>query len=451
MKKNSYYLILILLLSVTACKKDNSSTNPDVKPITINIKLSYETEQTEIGLGLEKTQVKITNITTTQAYTGETAADGTVEFKNVAPGNYDISAVQTIAAADYNAKAGTNLTEAIVFNGTLSRQSLGQNSTLSIVLKTGRVGDLVIKQIYYAGSHVTNGALFRDQFVELYNNSNVTLYADSLYFGQTVNVGTALNKIDFTRGYYLPGGQYDWTKSIQMNNSKANSDYVYMSALFMIPGTGKQYPILPGTSMIIASNALNHKVPYIGADGKSIGVKDPSLTVDLSKADFEVYLGDQPGINRLASDLDNPAVPNVTVIDGGANRDLILDNNGRDGVVIFKSAVNPKMWGKFPTPDVVQIIAGTKTYIQVPINLILDGVGLNQTTAISRTPKYMNDSVDAGETYVTKGAYSSQSVVRRTNKTINGRVVLKDSNNSTNDFGVLNMADVSKSAASFIN
>lgn len=451
MKKNSYYLILILLLSVTACKKDNSSTNSDVKPVTINIKLSYETEQTDLGLSLEKTQVKITNITTTQAYTGVTAADGTVEFKNVAPGNYDIAAVQTIAAADYNAKAGTNLTEAIVFNGTLSRQSLSQNSSLSIVLKTGRVGDLVIKQIYYAGSHVTNGALFRDQFIEIYNNSNVTLYADSLYFGQTINVSTALNKIDFNKGYYLPTGQYDWTKSIQMNNSKANSDYVYMSALFMIPGTGKQYPILPGTSIIIAANALNHKVPYTGADGKAIGVKDPSLTVDLSKADFEVYLGDQPGINRLASDLDNPAVPNVTVIDAGANRDLVLDNNGRDGVVIFKSAISPKIWGRFPTPDVVQIIASTKTYIQVPVNVLIDGVGLNQTTAINRVPKYMNDSVDAGETYVTKGAYSSQSVARRTNKTINGRVVLKDTNNSTNDFGVLNMADASKSAASFIN
>jgi hypothetical protein len=451
MKTNSYFIILILLLTIAACKKDNSSSNSDVKPVTININLSYEAAHTELGMSLEKTQVKITNLTTTQTYTAAASADGSVEFKDVAPGNYDVSAVQTISAADYNLKAGTNLTEAVIFNGILSRQSLVQNSKLSIVLKTGRVGDLVIKQIYYSGSHVTNGAVFRDQFVEIYNNSNATLYADSLYFGQIVNVSSALNKVDFSRGYYLPGGQYDWTKSIGMSNSKANTDYVYMSSLFMIPGNGKQYPILPGTSIIIASNAMNHKMPYTGTDGKAIAIKDPSLTVDLSKADFEVYLGNQNDINPLASDLDNPAVPNLTVLDRGSNRDLVLDVLGRDGLVIFKSAADPRIWKKFPTPDVVQVIASTKTYYQVPVAILIDGVGLNQTAAINRAPKYMNDVIDAGEIFTAKGSYSSQSVLRKTNKMVNGRVILKDTNNSSNDFGVLNLVDASKSASSFIN
>ncbi|MBB5634446.1 hypothetical protein HDE68_000331 [Pedobacter cryoconitis] len=451
MKKNSYFLILIFLLTVAACKKDNTSGNSDVKPVTINVNLSYEAENTELGMPLEKTQVKITNLTTTQTYTAAAGADGSVEFKDVAPGNYDVSAVQTISAADYNLKAGTNLTEAVVFNGILSRQSIVQNSKLSMVLKTGRVGDLVIKQIYYSGSHVTNGAVFRDQFVEIYNNSNATLYADSLYFGQTVNVSSALNKVDFSKGYYLSGGQYDWTKSIGMSDSKANTDYVYMSSLFMIPGNGKQYPVLPGTSIIIAANAMNHKIPYIGADGKAIPIKDPSLTVDLSKADFEVYLGNQSDISPLASDLDNPSVPNLTVIDRGGNRDLVIDVLGRDGLVIFKSAVDPRIWRKFASPDVNQIIATTKTYYQVPVNVLIDGVGLNHTTVNNRVPKYMNDVVDAGETFTTKGSYSSQSVVRKTSKTVNGRVILKDTNNSSNDFGVLNMADASKSASSFIN
>jgi len=452
MKKTIYFLFAMLILAIAACKKDNvPDTNNDVKPVTISVKLSYEAENTALALSLEKTEVKITNLTTTQSYTATSNTDGVATFTAISPGNYDVSAVQTIAAEDYNTKAGTNVTDAVIFNGTLSRQALTQDGQLAVTLKTGRIGDLVIKQIYYSGSSAANGAVFRDQFVEIYNNSNQTLYADSLYFGQVINTATALNKIDFSKGFYQSGGQYDWSKSIGMNTTNANTGYVYTSALFMIPGTGTQHPILPGTSIIIAATALNHKSPYTGADGKAISVKDPTLTIDLSAADFEVYLGDQNGINPLASDVDNPAVPNLTVIDRGANRDLVLDALGRDGLIIFKSKVDPKTWGKFPTPEVTQIISTTKTYIQVPVNLIIDGVGLNTTVVANRIPKYMVDAIDAGETYTTGGSYSSQSVVRKTNKTVSGRIVLKDSNNSANDFGTLTKSDPSKSATSFIN
>lgn len=451
MKKINYFLMIVLLLNTLACKKNELTENGDAKPVTININLAYEADNTELGLSLEKAEVKITNLTTNQVYKGITIADGSVTFKNIAPGNYDISAVQTISAADYNLKAGTNVLESVVLNGLLSRQDLTKDAKISVTLKTGRIGDLVIKQIYYSGSNAANGAIFRDQFVEIYNNSNATIYADSLYFGQITNVATIADRIDFSKGFYLPGGQYDWTKSVAMSNDKANTDYVYMSTLYMIPGTGQQYPILPGKSIIIAATAINHKSPYIGTDGKSISVKDPSLTVDLSQADFEVYLGGRTDINPFASDLDNPLVPNLTVLSTGGNRDLVLDALGREGLVIFKSTVDPKSWPMYATPDVKQVIATTKLYTQVPVSLIIDGVGLNHTSAASRVPKYMNNNIDAGETYTSAGSYSSQSVVRRTSKTTGNRIILKDTNNSSNDFGVLNKADASKSASSFIN
>ncbi|WP_442590753.1 DUF4876 domain-containing protein [Pedobacter sp. AW31-3R] len=447
MKKISY-LCILLLLQFTACKKDESVEN--VSPVTIKINLSYTTDDKLLELSLENAQVKATNLVTGQVYNGTTNNTGTVEFAAIAPGSYDVSAVQTIKAADYNGKAGTSVEEDVVFNGTVNSQSFTSDGSFAITLQAGRIGDLVIKQIYYGGSHVTNGALFRDQFVEIYNNSNAVIYADSLYFGQTINVTTALSKIDFTKSYYLSGGQYDWTKSVGMNNSNANTDYVYMASLFMIPGTGKQYPIAPGESIIIAANAINHKAPYVDADGKAITVKDPSLTVDLSNADFEVYLGDRTDINPLSSDLNNPAVPNLTVL-AMAGRDLVIDALGRDGLVIFKSTVDPKSWTQYATPDVTQVISTTKIYTQVPVNLIIDGVGLNHSVSASRIPKYMNNLVDAGETYTLGGSYSSNSVVRKTSKTVGTRIVLKDTNNSGNDFSTLTRADASKSASSFIN
>ena len=445
---NKLMMMAILIVGLASCKKDN---NDDVQPVSLTVKLSFDAANAGFGFTYEKTSVKITNLTTNQTYTTTAAADGTATFKSVSPGNYDLSATLPVTAADFNAKTGSNAVEDVTYNGSLTRQSVIADAQLAVTLTSGRIGDFVIKQIYYAGSSAANGAIFRDQFIEIYNNSNATLYADSLYFGQALGINTVSTRIDLTQGFYQSSGQYDWAKSVNMTATSPNTNFIYAKTIFMIPGTGKQHPVEPGQSIIIAASALNHQAPYTGADGRAISVKDPSLTVDLSKADFEVYLGDQPNINPLASDVNNPSVTNVTVIDNNTNRDLILDNLGRDGLFLFKTTADPKAWPKFATPDETQITISTKLFIQIPNQYIIDGVGLQQTVVASRMPKRMPDALDAGETFVPGGSYSSQAVVRKTNRTIGSRIVLKDSNNSTSDFGYLPKADPSKAATSFVN
>ncbi|WP_254555790.1 hypothetical protein, partial [Salmonella enterica] len=86
------------------------------------------------------------------------------------------------------------------------------------------------KQIYYAGSSTTLGALFRDQFIEFYNNSDSVLYADSLYFSEITG------RQNYTSNtYHILGkeGDYqmDWTKAPNMpTNIDPNNDYVYAKA-----------------------------------------------------------------------------------------------------------------------------------------------------------------------------------------------------------------------------
>ena len=46
--------------------------------------------------------------------------------------------------------------------------------------------------------------------------------------------------------------------------------------IFVIPGTGKQYPIKPGEEIVIAFNARNHK-------------EFNANSIDLSKANFQFY------------------------------------------------------------------------------------------------------------------------------------------------------------------
>lgn len=438
-------LLLLLLVSTTAfysCKKSDVN---DVKPVALNLQLNFEQDLTSYNFPLLNVEIKLTNLTNGQINTAKTDATGKITFGSIMPGSYDIEATLKITAADYANLTGTNQTEDVVFNSAVKGQSITDaNTVVKLELKTGKIGDWVFKQIYYAGSHTTNGAIFRDAFVEIYNNSNEVLYADSLYFAQVFGVNTKASEIDITQPYFRSDKQFDWSKSIGNNIARANEDYVYAKTIFMIPGKGKDYPVQPGESLIIASTAINHKAPYLDINGKAVSVKDPSLTVDLSKADFEVYLGDIPVINPYPSDIDNPLVPNLKVIGLSSDRDLILQGGGRDSYVLFKTEDNVSSYGKYSTPDTKEITTATKLYTRIPTKYVVDAVETQPPVASSQFPKKLQFGLDATYKSVSKGEYSSQSIIRKTAKIINGRRVLQDTNSSSNDFDELERADATK-------
>lgn len=441
MKKKQLLSTLFLSIAMlTACKKDN----PEAEAISISFHVKFDEQAAALGLSPANTEITITNQTNGLSNKGKTDASGNVKFESITPGNYSVVSSLTISATDYSIASGSLTQEDVVFNANLNQFLNKATGNLELVLKTGRLGDWLLKQIYYGGSHTINGAVFRDQFIEIYNNSNAVMYADSLYIGLVA--GVANTNSDVSKSWFLPSGQYNWTDALNMNNAKANTDYVYLTTAVRIPGNGKQYPVQPGTSIIIAQNAINHKVPYTDNAGKAISVKNPELTVDLSKADFEVYYGDQPGINRLSSDIDNPLVPNLEVIYRVSDRDFILDNNGREAVVLFKTTANLNSYPKFPTPNVKTITGATSQYIQMPTSILIDGAEMAYTLETKRVPHRLPATIDAGFTFSTGGPYSSQSVIRKTSKTVNGRRILKDSNNSSLDFESLTKADPSKAA-----
>lgn len=438
---------ILLLLSVCSivllgCKKNEFQ---DMKPVQLNVAVGFDADLNNYNFSADQTLIKLINLDNGEIIEAKTNSDGMLYFPSLVPGTYDIQALLVMKAQAYSELTNIPTAEDVQFNAVLERQVLIENNTqLKLALKTGRIGDWVFKQIYYAGSNTTNGAGFRDQFIEIYNNSNELMYADSLYFGQVFGVNKAMSAIDPSLTYYQKDNlQYDWTKSIGMNNAKANSDYVYAKSLFMIPGTGKQYPVKPGESIIIAQNALNHQAPFIGHDGKTTTVKMPELTIDLSAADFEVYLGDLPDYKPLNSDVNTPA-PNVVIIERGANKDFLLDNLGRDAFIIFKSNINVGSFSSYPAPDEETVTHTTKTYMQIPAKLISDAVEIKANLLNNQVPKRLPNQLDASASNVTKGSYSSQSLIRKTAKTINGRRILLDTNNSATDFSVLDYPDVTK-------
>lgn len=136
------------------------------------------------------------------------------------------------------------------------------------------VDDLIISEIYFTGSLQTSGDQYNgDQYFRLYNNTDHTVYADGLTIFES---------------QFLTTQKFNYTPDIM-------DEAVSVDALYTIPGSGREYPVEPGASLLIADMAINHRDI------------NPN-SIDLSHADFEWY--DESTDPRNA-DIDNPAVPNL--------------------------------------------------------------------------------------------------------------------------------------------
>ncbi|TCD07101.1 DUF4876 domain-containing protein [Pedobacter frigidisoli] len=438
MKKLIFVLAVIALL-FNACKKYQGDV-PEIHPVQFKVITSYASADLAKVLPIAKVKLTFKNNKNNKENYYFTKTDGTFSLDSISPGSYDISASIEISATEYSTLTGEIVDKNVIFNASEKARTITIKNDQSINLKliSGPTGPWAIKQIYFAGSNTTTGASFRDQFIEIYNNSDSVLYADSLYIGEALGI----QNFTATNIYRQTNSQYDWSKAQGMpTNIDANNDYVYARALLMIPGTGKQYPVKPGTSIILAQTAVNHKAPFTGSDGKTISARDPSLTIDLSGADFEAYYA--PFLAKpLASDVDNPLVSNVEVLSYNGT-DLILETSGRMGYVIFKNTGSTpiKDLPKYPYPTIAAPSANADKFYQIPRSLIIDAVETQTNVATSRVPKKLVANLDALYTYVPNGIYSSQSVIRKTESTVNGRIILKDTNNSAEDFDYLTLAN----------
>ncbi|MDQ1087952.1 DUF4876 domain-containing protein [Siphonobacter sp. SORGH_AS_1065] len=435
MKIRKYALLSLLILGLgaflTSCKL---TLDPALDATDVQIQIELEESLKNAGLSPVNTQVLLQDRNAGQQWMATTDASGRVTFPGVVGGVYSVIARRLVQMQEYSSYTGIPVDQDVVLIDSLINVNFTASNTIPtrLTLKVNPMGNWVIKQVYYAGSDTLNGAGIRDQFIEIYNNSNAELYADSLCVGLLQGVRSRSISSEFL---VAETGQYDWSKSLNIPaawRDKANTDYVYAHTLVMIPGNGSQYPVKPGESIIIAQNAQNHKTGYVGRDGKMIPTKTAGLTVDLSQANFEFYRGIRP------SDVDNPAVPNVAIINANAS-DLEMAPQGLDAVVIFKAPQNLLEWPRIPLPTVQTITVNTLYNFQIPTTYLIDVVEL-QPSSTQTYPRKVPVRLDASYKYVPGGAYSSQSIIRKTVKTINTRRILATTANSQTDFGYFERA-----------
>ena len=235
---------------------------------------------------------------------------------------------------------------------------------------------LIINEMYYCGP-VNNVFYIFDLFVELYNNSDKVQYLD----------GAIISRCS--------------KKDEEASSIVTGSDgllYVRVIYAFQFPGTpgGKQYPVQPGEYVVVAGDAVDHRLAVANS-------------IDLSKANWEFY-------NPLATDIDVASVPNVTNILSKTTTDFMVGITG-DALVLSSGKKGVRMEG---------------TDAMLDLTTILDGIQwLNKVTSTRK----LDGRVDAGTAGVGIPSYSGKSV-ERIPVDKNNPKKKSDTNNSTIDFGI---------------
>jgi len=392
--KNSLYGLFALLMigTLTSCRKDFKNVPEYSLRIATIFPSNYlKQEANDVDL-------IITNNITRAEYTGVSDENGIYTFSGVMAGSYKISARRYVSPSE--AYELTGIPDVYYYLNGDTSLVVGADGTLPVQLSGTPNRGLVFKELYYTGSRTpAGGTYFSDQFYEIYNNSSEILYADSLCIGNT-------------------GGANGSSATATPYGFRSDNDNVYLQNVWMVPGSGTDYPILPGQSIIIAQDGIDHITDVNG---------NPASPVNLGPgiADFESYV--PRADNR---DLDAAEVPNlIPIYLGSVGFDWLTAVFG-PGMVIFKHP-DPMNLALVREPGVTS----TAEYMQVPVDYVYDAVDAlanERSFGFKRLPT----SLDAGFINCS-GTYVGESIRRKIERTENGRIIVWDTNNTSFDFEVL--------------
>jgi hypothetical protein len=263
-------------------------------------------------------------------------------------------------------------------------------------------GGFVISEIFFTGTSTAEGGSYSgDQYIRITNNSDVTLYADSIAVLESA---------------FMTTQKEDYTPDLM------STDFS-VQACYMIPGNGKSVPVEPGASLTLAVNAINHKA------------EQPN-SIDMSGADFEFY---DESSNANFTDPDGKA-PNLDKWYCYTATIYQFHSRGFNSMAIAKMKTTKEDWLQNYVYDAKYLFVfgdfskemTKKGIYKVPNAWILDGVNLSVESV--REWNVLDASIDAGWTYCGKvdrdETRFNKSVIRK--QDTNGKYI--DTNNSTNDF-----------------
>jgi len=399
MKKNFIYGLLIILMSIgcVSCQED------------VVVPTSVIEVRTNLAIPIMLDQPPITNLTLTltNKNTGNVIKYEDFHIKQrlrIEEGIYRVSIegdikYQTIEMGktdEYQDAKLRGYVESVSVYGEMEK------ITVDLYLATETQG-FVFEEIYFAGSKTPQGSQYNsDKFFEIYNNSDKVMYAGGLSIGETM---------------FLTTMKHDYSPDIM-------DEYVAVNAIYTVPGSGNDYPIQPGESLLIADVAKNHNEV------------NPN-SFDLSNADFEWFDDDKYG-----QDVDVPSVPNLIKTYSSSETIWSLHNRGFKSYVLFRMDKPAEKFLADNKYDCSYEFVYSGGSINMPSSgykvkntLVLDAVGCSTPSNFEWT--VMSPSLDMSYTHSgdANDERYGKSVRRKISYTKpDGRIVLLDTNNSAEDF-----------------
>ncbi len=401
MKKFFYLLpVVMMIFGLASCSSDDDEVVRH--DVTVTVTLPEEVTKAQALDGA--ISVTATNTTTNQESVAQVVNN---------------EATFSLVQGTYNFTVSGEM-DGFHLNGVQTGVDVFKAKSINISLIASVGSSLVFKEVYFCG---VPDWYFGDAFYEIYNNSDEVQYLDGIILG-VVDWG-------------LPPSV--WSKenpSVWMVDGKYPDGYYPLAShVQYFPGNGTDHPVQPRTSVIVAANPLNHSA-------RELGETDKPSPVDLTIADWQLYKPNSNSDQLIGTDEIGKEIPAMTFL-WASNpyiREMMPSIEGQPLILArLKNNLSPEDWASNPQ-SVHAIPGGTNQCFMIPTDCIIDAIEILPADPACRD-KRIEAKDDAGITWVT-GAdgtsncdYSGKSLRRKVaGFTIDGKAILKDTNNSSNDF-----------------
>lgn len=399
MKKILYLSLLLLLTTLVGCQQ-NDPDLPSEAQVTLDVKAP-------LGIEGQLSDLKGEVVATKTGKRLPLAFDGQRSTLTLHQGE-SYSLTLTASFATKGAMATLDYKEDLVVP---METKLTHECQLTFAMPKE---SFVLSEIFYAGSRDRKGEQYdEDKYIRITNNSSVTRYLD----------GLALVRSLF---------QSDEQKTIKPD---VRATHFIADIVMQIPGDGTKYPVKPYESVLLCHSAINH------------AEHNPN-SLDLSGAAFE-WMSDKGYTDSETPD--NPKVPNLLHIflsdpDGEGLQNWTMSNNGQHtyALVDLQGLSREELARKYVYDyKEMMIIPGMDPMplpgapaLMLPNEWVLDAVNLSMKEDYQWLP--VSDKLDAGYASVAPSfnddSRYGKAVVRKPLR--EGSKVLKDTNNSSDDFVV---------------
>jgi len=400
--------IITNILAIAAVAVAFASCQKETTP-TYSVTVKVTTDSTyPVGAEVPVYTVKVTNTSSATEVTAVTE-NGVAVISGLYSGVYSITAAATQVLGDVTFTLSASLDEP---------KSIMQDETVNLVATAVKASNLIFKEIYQGGCKNGEGewdTYFRDQYYEIYNNGEETVYVDGLCIAEC-----KCYNYDFSVKY-----------TFDIQNPE---NYVFAQNVWQLPGKGTEYPLEPGESIIIAQLGINHK------DSELSNKMSP---VNLLCADFEAMNGDKELWDGTILP-DGPAL-NMNNVVAAYSLPQWLTSVGAAAMVIFKPS------NTMTSENMLQPIEAPSVYNamrEILIDDVLDAVNI-VGDATRLTTLVLPNVLDAGCIWHSApGSYTGESISRKIAGTReDGTIIYQDTNNTTEDFDLNKTPEVRRNGA----